>query len=77
MMIKEVGEPVMVGGMKVSPGDMVHMDLHGVVKFQPDRMREILNLAKRLLEMEVDQAAIFNDPNFSIEKWKTKLTGTK
>jgi regulator of RNase E activity RraA len=77
MMIKEVGEPVMVGGMKVKPGDMVHMDLHGVVKFQPDKMREILNRSKRLLEAEEDQASIFNDPNFSIEKWKSKLASIK
>ncbi|MHA2055243.1 MAG: RraA family protein [Candidatus Hodarchaeales archaeon] len=77
MMIKEVGEPVMVGGMKVRPGDMVHMDLHGVVKFPPEKMREILNRANKLLEMEVEQAAIFNDPNFSIEEWKSKLADTK
>lgn len=37
MMIKEVGGPVCVGGLSVMPGDMVHMDMHGVVKFPPRR----------------------------------------
>jgi regulator of RNase E activity RraA len=72
MMIKSVGEPVSVGGMLVKPGDMVHMDLHGVVKFPADKMREILKKALELLEMEAGRASFFNDPEFSLEKWKKR-----
>ncbi|MFA9437747.1 MAG: RraA family protein [Candidatus Bathyarchaeota archaeon] len=72
MMIKSVGQPVSVGGMVVTSGDMVHMDLHGVVKFPAEKMGEILKRAKKLLEMEGDRAAFFNDPEFSLEKWKKK-----
>ena len=70
MMIKSVGQPVSVGGMVVMPGEMVHMDLHGVVKFPADQMGEILERAKKLLEMEAGRADFFNDPSFSLERWK-------
>jgi len=72
MMIKSVGQPVSVGGMVIMPGEMVHMDLHGVVKFPAEEMGEILKRAKKLLEMEAGRADFFNNPDFSLEKWKRK-----
>lgn len=75
MMLKAVGEPVTVGGMNVMPGDMVHMDMHGVVKFPPENMGEILERAKRLLESEAERASIFKDTEFSLEKWKARVEG--
>lgn len=75
MMVKAVGEPVTVGGMKVMPGDMVHMDMHGVVKFPANKMREILKRAKKLLEKEAETAKIYKDPEFSLEKWKATVEG--
>jgi regulator of RNase E activity RraA len=70
MMIRAVGVPVTVGGMTVMPGDMVHMDLHGVVKFPAEYREEVLIRARKLLENEAGSAAFFNDPEFSLEKWK-------
>jgi len=61
------------GGMTVMPGDMVHMDMHGVVKFPASKMEEVLARAKRLLEEEKEQAATFRDPKFLLEKWKAKV----
>jgi regulator of RNase E activity RraA len=70
MMVRAVGVPVSVGGMTVMPGDMVHMDLHGVVKFPAEYREEVLIRARKLLENEAGSAAFFNDPEFSLEKWK-------
>ena len=70
MMVKAVGVPVAVGGMTVMPGDMVHMDLHGAVKFPAEYREEVLIRARKLLENEAGSAAFFNDPEFSLEKWK-------
>ncbi len=70
MMVKAVGVPVAVGGMTVMPGDMVHMDLHGVVKFPAEYREEVLIRARKLLENEAGSAAFFNDPEFNLEKWK-------
>jgi regulator of RNase E activity RraA len=73
MMIQSVGEPVTVGGMHVMPGDMVHMDLHGVVKFPANMMKEILIRAKKLLESENERSGIFLDPDFSLQKWRNQI----
>ena len=70
LMVKAVGVPVTVAGMTVTPGDMIHMDLHGAIKFPAGYMCEILDRAKKLLEDEADDAAFFNDPTFSLQKWK-------
>ena len=75
MMVKAVGVPVTVGGMTVMPGDMIHMDLHGSVKFPAEYLEEILIRAKKLLEDEAGTAAVFNDPGFSLEKWKKRVQG--
>jgi regulator of RNase E activity RraA len=74
MMIKSVGEPVSVGGMTVKPGDMVHMDMHGAVKFPANKIYKVLKRAKKLLEDEADSAAFFNSPEFSLEKWKARVS---
>lgn len=73
MMIKAVAEPVSVAGMKIMPGDMVHMDLHGVVKFPAEMMGEVLKRAKKLLEMEADSALVFKDTDFSLDKWRRQV----
>jgi regulator of RNase E activity RraA len=75
MMVKAVGVPVTVGGMTVMPGDMVHMDLHGVVKFPAEYRETVLVKARKLLENEAGSAAFFKDPEFSLERWR-KRSGT-
>jgi 4-hydroxy-4-methyl-2-oxoglutarate aldolase len=76
-MIKAVDIPVTVGGMTVMPGDMVHMDLHGVVKFPATKMEEILERATKLLESETSITTIYKDPEFTLRKWKQSVDGTK
>jgi len=73
--VKAVGVPVTVGGMTVMPGDMVHMDLHGAVKFPTEYMGEILERAEKLLEAEANTARMFRDPGFTLEKWKAASRG--
>jgi regulator of RNase E activity RraA len=76
-MVKAVDVPVTVGGMTVMPGDMVHMDLHGAVKFPASKMGEVLERATRLLEAESSQTRIYKDPGFTLEKWKRSVEGIK
>ena len=54
---------------------MVHMDLHGIVKFPADYINEILERAKKLLKNEADRALMFRDPKFSLKRWKLKVGG--
>ena len=73
MMIREVGVPVTVGGMTVMPGDMIHMDMHGVVKFPASKMDQVLENAEKLLEREEAGRKIFKEPGFSLAKWKASV----
>ena len=54
MGVHAVNVPVTVGGMDVAPGDMIHMDENGAVKFPPDRAEQILNNAKVMLSEEAE-----------------------
>lgn len=52
MAVHAVNVAVSVGGMDVIPGDLVHMDENGAVKFPADRIEEVLTNAKAMLEYE-------------------------
>jgi regulator of RNase E activity RraA len=69
-----VGVPVSVGGMDVMPGDMIHMDMHGAVKFPADKMAQVLENAQQLLKREAEGRKIFQDTDFSLAKWKKSTT---
>ncbi len=77
LMVKAVDVPVTVGGMTVMPGDMVHMDMHGAVKFPASKIVEVLERATRLLEAESSQTRIYKDPGFTLEKLKRSVEGIK
>lgn len=47
-----INRPVTVGGMDVSPGDIVHMDVNGACKFPAERADEVLTNALALQEEE-------------------------
>jgi 4-hydroxy-4-methyl-2-oxoglutarate aldolase len=55
MAVHAVNVAVSVGGMDVTPGELVHMDENGAVKFPADRAADVLSNAKRMLEHEAVQ----------------------
>ena len=50
--VQAVNVPVSVGGMDVAPGELVHMDENGAVKFPADRAEAVLENATKMLEGE-------------------------
>jgi regulator of RNase E activity RraA len=50
--IQAVQVPVSISGMDVAPGEIIHMDENGAVKFPADRLEEVVTNAKALLEIE-------------------------
>jgi regulator of RNase E activity RraA len=52
MAVQAVNVPVTVGGMDVSPGEIVHMDENGACKFPADKITAVLTNVKALLEEE-------------------------
>jgi 4-hydroxy-4-methyl-2-oxoglutarate aldolase len=54
MAVHAVNVPVSVGGMDVAPGELIHMDENGAVKFPADKAEQVLENAKRMLEGEAE-----------------------
>jgi len=50
--VQAVNVPVSVGGMDVAPGDLVHMDENGAVKFPPRHAPAIVKNAQAMLDDE-------------------------
>ena len=55
MAVQAVNVPVSVGGMDVAPGELIHMDENGAVKFPADKLEAVLQNAKAMLDKEAEQ----------------------
>jgi 4-hydroxy-4-methyl-2-oxoglutarate aldolase len=55
MAVHAVQVPVAIAGMDVAPGEIVHMDENGAVKFPADRLADVVQKAKELLAEENDR----------------------
>ena len=70
-----VDVPVSVCQMDVFPGELVHMDEHGAVKFPVTMVDEIIERANRLVEIEKSQQEMMRNaksPEEVIKIWETK-----
>jgi 4-hydroxy-4-methyl-2-oxoglutarate aldolase len=56
MAVQAVNVPVSVAGMDVAPGELIHMDENGAVKFPADRAEAVLDNAVAVL---ADEAELF------------------
>jgi 4-hydroxy-4-methyl-2-oxoglutarate aldolase len=52
MAVQAVNVPVSVGGMDVAPGEIIHMDENGAVKFPADKLEQVLINARELHKEE-------------------------
>ena len=52
MQIQAVQVPVHIAEMDVSPGEIIHMDENGAVKFPADRLEDVLINVQKLHEIE-------------------------
>jgi len=50
--VQAVNVPVNVAGIDVSPGEIIHMDENGAVKFPREHLSDVLERVKKLLEIE-------------------------
>jgi 4-hydroxy-4-methyl-2-oxoglutarate aldolase len=57
MAVHAVNVPVSVGGMDVAPGDLIHMDENGAVKFPAGKAGQVLENATKMLQGEADHLA--------------------
>src|ERR1700748_1210428 len=50
--VETIGEPIEIGGLTVSPGDLLHADQHGVLKIPLEIAAELPAAAERVIETE-------------------------
>ncbi|MFB6114562.1 MAG: RraA family protein [Halodesulfurarchaeum sp.] len=50
--VQAVNVPVSIGGMDVAPGEIIHMDANGAVKFPADRADDVLENVRKLIDRE-------------------------
>jgi 4-hydroxy-4-methyl-2-oxoglutarate aldolase len=69
--------PIHVANMTVSPGDIIHMDHCGACKFPADKLPTVLEYATELIRREAEGKKRFQDPGFSLKKWKEEVKGKR
>jgi regulator of RNase E activity RraA len=57
MAVQSVNVPVSVGGMDIAPGELIHMDENGAVKFPADKAGIVLENAQKMLDGETEYLA--------------------
>jgi len=73
--IYAVNVPVSVCSMDVVPGELIHMDEHGAVKFPADKVDEVIERAHRLAEIEkkrMEEMRQATSPDKLFAMWDTK-----
>lgn len=64
----DFGTPVVIAGLKISPGDLLHGDRHGLVSIPHQIAPDIPAVAARLKEQEQKIIALCHATDFSLEK---------
>jgi regulator of RNase E activity RraA len=73
----DMGGQVMVAGMIVRHGDLIHADRHGAVVIPLDVAREVPAAAARIAAKEKVILDIARSPDFSFEKLRAAMVGPK
>ena len=66
--IFEVGSPLVIGGMDVRPGDLLHADQHGILTIPAEIAAEVPGVAVRLQQEEQKVIGLCRSGNFSVSK---------
>jgi regulator of RNase E activity RraA len=64
----EIGVPVVVGGVTVNPGDLIHADVHGAVKVPVELAPKLPEAIRAHEAYEKRIFAVCQSPDFSLEK---------
>ncbi|MGH9665545.1 MAG: RraA family protein, partial [Bryobacteraceae bacterium] len=71
--IAEFGEPVEIGGLKITPGDLIHGDRHGVQTVPLSIAAQIPKAAAELMHEERELIELCQSPDFSLQKLSAAL----
>jgi len=71
--ISEFGEPVELGGLTISPGDLLHGDRHGVHSIPLSIAAEIPAMVAKMRREEDELRKLCRSPRFSLDRLEAKL----
>jgi regulator of RNase E activity RraA len=71
----DVGSPVTVAGMSVSPGDLIHADRHGALVIPLDVAAQLPDAAERVMKGETVLIEASKQPDFGIAKLEELMRG--
>ena len=74
MAIHAVNVPVTIAGMDVAPGDLIHMDENGAVKFPADRLEDVLTNVRKLRDQEETRISAMQQAT-SLEEVRAIMSG--
>ena len=66
--VETAGEPVTVGGLSVSPGDLIHADQHGVLLIPREIAAELPAAAERVITAEQTLLSWVRSPEFDADE---------
>ena len=67
MAIHAINVPVSIAGMDVAPGEIIHMDENGAVKFPADKLEAVLTNVRALVEEEENRMGALKDATNAAE----------
>jgi 4-hydroxy-4-methyl-2-oxoglutarate aldolase len=70
-----IGGAVQIGGLEISPGDLLHGDLHGIVRVPKELASRIPATAAALRQKEKEIIAYCQSPAFTVEGLRGLLAG--
>jgi regulator of RNase E activity RraA len=71
--VVDFGGPVLIGGLQVNPGDLLHGDLHGVVSVPAAISGRIPKVAAELLAEETKLIELCESKRFSMRKLREQI----
>jgi regulator of RNase E activity RraA len=71
--ISEFGEPVEIDGLKISSGDLLHGDRHGVVAIPPSIAGKIAETASKIRADELELVEFCRSPQFSLNELAERM----
>jgi len=69
----DFGSPVQIGGLDVSPGDLLHADQHGVIVIPPQIAADLPAACDRIIADERRLIGFCQSPEFSVEGLKARV----
>ncbi len=71
--VTEFGEPIEIGGLKISPGDLLHGDEHGIQQIPIEIADRLPNAVSAVLAHEAELIELCKSPDFTLEKLNKAL----